>query len=307
MSLGFNGLEVNEINGLDINDVCRLCGSEEGIRVDIFEPGAEHVKKIHKILPITVNEYDPFPKNMCHRCSFKVNEFYEFRVNCIKAQEVFKNKVPWLRNRKVQSTSINNDLPPMVELPLDPINSISPNEKQIFRKSTEENNSTIIIDDDSPPYSLSNSATSNENNVHHEKIIMKIKKSNIKKKSKRRSIWDIKKRKRNPNKAFKIAEVFTTSLNEFNDVDENNSPLQSSSDEKKKMKTEIPGTNFNGTNHVLPEDKTEEQLKFSKYILVTNIPRVGNVYTCEKCGRTFLSPQPASLHVCHANSNEDNR
>lgn len=33
-------------------------------------------------------------------------------------------------------------------------------------------------------------------------------------------------------------------------------------------------------------------------ILVTNIPRVGFVYTCENCARTFLASDSASRHLC---------
>ncbi|XP_046673487.1 uncharacterized protein LOC124362763 [Homalodisca vitripennis] len=293
-------------NGIDVYGVCRLCGSEDGIRINIFEPGAEHVRKIHKILPITVNEHDPFPKNMCHLCSFKVEEFFKFRTNCITAQETFKSKIPWLRKKKEMTTHLNHDIPPMVEVPLNSINSISPNEKQMHIKvpSVEENESPIEIEDDSPPYLASHSVVTNiETDHNHEKIIMKIRTSDIKKKSKRKSIWDVKKKKKKSNKTIRSNEVFSSSLKDLN-VDSENDPLHLPSDENKNLKTRCSETNHR-ENNVLLEEKAVENINLPKYILVTNIPRVGNVYTCEHCGRTFLSPQPASLHVCETNCNKN--
>lgn len=38
-----------------MEDLCRLCGSEEGIKVNIFEKGEDHENKINEILPITVS------------------------------------------------------------------------------------------------------------------------------------------------------------------------------------------------------------------------------------------------------------
>lgn len=42
-----------------MEDSCRICGSGEGIKINIFEPGSEYVRKIHKILPITVSLSQP--------------------------------------------------------------------------------------------------------------------------------------------------------------------------------------------------------------------------------------------------------
>jgi len=38
----------------EINSICRLCGTSEGIRFKIFDPGRDYVSKIHKLLPIMV-------------------------------------------------------------------------------------------------------------------------------------------------------------------------------------------------------------------------------------------------------------
>jgi len=134
-----------------MENLCRLCGSEDGIKVDIFQPGTERVKKINKILPITINEHDPFPKEICHHCAFKVDQFFEFRTTSIKTQENFKRKVPWLKNKKTDWR--NNGEPPMVEVALNSVNAISPSEKQVSppNRSMYED-FTIVIDDDSPPY-----------------------------------------------------------------------------------------------------------------------------------------------------------
>lgn len=42
---------------------------------------------------------------MCHRCSFKVNDFYTFRINCVKAQEIFENKLSRLTYKSLSTVS----------------------------------------------------------------------------------------------------------------------------------------------------------------------------------------------------------
>lgn len=54
----------------------------------------------------------------------------------------------------LQFSKVEISNPPMVEVCMNSINSISPNEKLLACGSTnvDENNSMIIIDDDSPPF-----------------------------------------------------------------------------------------------------------------------------------------------------------
>lgn len=38
----------------NFDSVCRLCGTSEGVKLKIFDPGMDHVSKIHQLLPIMV-------------------------------------------------------------------------------------------------------------------------------------------------------------------------------------------------------------------------------------------------------------
>lgn len=129
---------------------------------------------------------------------------------------------------------------------------------------------------------------------------MKIKRSDLKKRPKVKSVWETKKRRKRTYNSCRITEVFTTTVDEYENIgDIENDPLG----------LPVVETNENQNNNKIvldakikneqeKENLTKDEIKLPAYILVTNIPRVGFVYTCEKCGRTFLSPQPASLHTC---------
>lgn len=128
-----------------------------------------------------------------------------------------------------------------------------------------------------------------------------------------RSIWETRKRKKKSRRASKMAEVFTTFVDECqsSDVIEND-PLCISSDNNTKEKDDLapqvqnPLTGMcKEENDSLKNDRPNENITLPNHILVTNIPRVGLVYTCEKCARTFLSSQPASLHNCDSQENDD--
>lgn len=130
---------------------------------------------------------------------------------------------------------------------------------------------------------------------------------------KARCIWETRKRKKKPQKACKIAEVLTTFGDECQSLDViENDPLCISPDKStgekedvvwqvKKSQTE---TSKADNDNVVKEIKNDN-ITLPSHILVTNIPRVGLVYTCEKCARTFLSSQPASLHVCDCQGNNE--
>lgn len=40
---------------------------------------------------------DLLPKQMCHRCSYKLEEFHKFYVNCLKTDAALKNQLSWMR------------------------------------------------------------------------------------------------------------------------------------------------------------------------------------------------------------------
>ncbi|XP_066597200.1 homeobox-like protein HDP1 [Prorops nasuta] len=97
---------------LETSRVCRLCGKQSGISINIFDKNENHVKKINVMLPIVVHEMDLLPKHMCHRCSYKLEEFYKFYVECLKTDTDLKNQLSWMRKEGGQkSTGV-----PMVQI-----------------------------------------------------------------------------------------------------------------------------------------------------------------------------------------------
>jgi hypothetical protein len=40
-----------------INNICRLCGTLEGLKLKIFDPERDFVSKIHQLLPIMVRAH----------------------------------------------------------------------------------------------------------------------------------------------------------------------------------------------------------------------------------------------------------
>lgn len=130
---------------------------------------------------------------------------------------------------------------------------------------------------------------------------MKIKRSELKKRTKSKSIWDTKKRRRRTYNSCRITEVYTTSLDAYESLGgTDNDPLGIPTTETNENKSNNQMVlDINLKSEQGKEKVTKDDIKLPTYILVTNIPRVGFVYTCEKCGRTFLSPQPASLHTCY--------
>ena len=82
---------------LESSRVCRLCGKLSGcISINIFDKNESHVKKINAVLPIMVHEMDLLPKHMCHRCTYKLEEFYKFYVDCLKTDADLKSQLSWM-------------------------------------------------------------------------------------------------------------------------------------------------------------------------------------------------------------------
>lgn len=82
---------------LESSRVCRLCGQHSGISINIFDESENHVRKINAVLPIMVHEMDLLPKQMCHRCSYKLEEFHKFYVDCLKTDAALKSQLSWMR------------------------------------------------------------------------------------------------------------------------------------------------------------------------------------------------------------------
>ncbi|CAL7941347.1 unnamed protein product [Xylocopa violacea] len=82
---------------LESSRVCRLCGKQSGISINIFDKNENHTKKINAILPIMVHEMDLLPKHMCHRCSYKLEEFHKFYIDCLRTDADLKSQLSWMR------------------------------------------------------------------------------------------------------------------------------------------------------------------------------------------------------------------
>jgi len=86
---------------------------------------------------------DLLPKQMCHRCSYKLEEFHKFYVDCLKTDAALKSQLSWMRkddsrekigvpmvhieNTKIKAEPLNYDvyeLEPLVEN-IDYINSMN--------------------------------------------------------------------------------------------------------------------------------------------------------------------------------------
>ncbi|EFN62858.1 hypothetical protein EAG_08952 [Camponotus floridanus] len=119
---------------LESSRMCRLCGQQSGISINIFDESENHVKKINAVLPIMVHEMDLLPKQMCHRCSYKLEEFHKFYVDCLKTDATLKSQLSWMRkdrdkekigvpmvhieNMKIKAESLDYDvyeLEPLIE------------------------------------------------------------------------------------------------------------------------------------------------------------------------------------------------
>ncbi|XP_070166334.1 uncharacterized protein [Polyergus mexicanus] len=117
---------------LESSRVCRLCGQQSGISINIFDESENHVRKINAVLPIMVHEMDLLPKQMCHRCSYKLEEFHKFYVDCLKTDAALKSQLSWMRkgrekidvpmvhieNVKIKTESLDYDvyeLEPLIE------------------------------------------------------------------------------------------------------------------------------------------------------------------------------------------------
>lgn len=87
---------------LESSRVCRLCGQHSGISINIFDETENHVRKINAVLPIMVHEMDLLPKQMCHRCSYKLEEFHKFYVDCLKTDAALKSQLSWMRKGGVR-------------------------------------------------------------------------------------------------------------------------------------------------------------------------------------------------------------
>jgi len=52
----------------------------------------------HEIILSQIAKEDGLPKNICQRCIYKLDMFYEFRLSCISTETILKNYAESLKN-----------------------------------------------------------------------------------------------------------------------------------------------------------------------------------------------------------------
>lgn len=96
---GSSGQE--ELNFTAFIDLCRFCSIKMGPRLNLFEKEADQRQllfKIRTILPIAIAKEDFLPKKVCERCVNKIEQFFEWRTNCVQTENIFKNYAESMRN-----------------------------------------------------------------------------------------------------------------------------------------------------------------------------------------------------------------
>ncbi|XP_054012482.1 zinc finger protein 184-like isoform X1 [Hylaeus anthracinus] len=81
-------------------ELCRLCTSSEGNKMNIFREEGRRRQlqtKIQTCLPIQVLEEDSLPKIVCHECVKKLESFIEFRETVVSAEGMLESYFTSLR------------------------------------------------------------------------------------------------------------------------------------------------------------------------------------------------------------------
>ncbi|XP_048509887.1 zinc finger protein 853-like isoform X2 [Athalia rosae] len=81
-------------------ELCRLCTSSEGNKMNIFRDEGRRRQLQNKIqicLPVQVLEDDSLPKIVCHECVRKLENFFEFRETAVSAEGMLESYFTSLR------------------------------------------------------------------------------------------------------------------------------------------------------------------------------------------------------------------
>ncbi|XP_058789201.1 zinc finger protein 865-like [Phymastichus coffea] len=85
-------MAINE--DFNFDELCRLCSLKSNQHMQIFDKEGEQRQLLFKIrscIPTVITKEDALPKNICQRCMYKLDMFYEFRINCMTTESVLKN------------------------------------------------------------------------------------------------------------------------------------------------------------------------------------------------------------------------
>lgn len=80
-----------ELNLSAFIDLCRFCSMKMGPRLNLFDKEAEQrqiISKVRTLLPIAINKEDFLPKKVCEKCLLKIDQFYEWRQNCLNTEAI---------------------------------------------------------------------------------------------------------------------------------------------------------------------------------------------------------------------------
>ncbi|XP_008216695.1 myeloid zinc finger 1 isoform X1 [Nasonia vitripennis] len=96
----------------NFSELCRLCSLKSNQQMQIFDKEGEQRQLLFKIrscIPAVITKEDALPKNICQRCVYKLNMFYEFRVSCMTTDTVLKNYADSLKHLAASAVHQNND------------------------------------------------------------------------------------------------------------------------------------------------------------------------------------------------------
>ncbi|XP_066598366.1 uncharacterized protein [Prorops nasuta] len=85
----------------NLAELCRLCSLKSSHQLHIFDKEGEQRQLLFKIrscIPAVITKEDALPKNICQRCVYKLDMFYEFRVSCLSTDTVLKNYADSLKH-----------------------------------------------------------------------------------------------------------------------------------------------------------------------------------------------------------------
>ncbi|XP_063976085.1 zinc finger protein 865 isoform X1 [Diachasmimorpha longicaudata] len=97
----------------NFSELCRLCSLKSNHQLQIFDKEGEQRQLLFKIrscLPSVfpdsqITKEDALPKNICQKCVYKLDMFYEFRVSCMTTESVLKN---YAESIKHLAQTVNN-------------------------------------------------------------------------------------------------------------------------------------------------------------------------------------------------------
>ncbi|KAK0082375.1 hypothetical protein PV325_010513 [Microctonus aethiopoides] len=92
------------------SELCRLCSLKSNNQMQIFDKEGEQRQLLFKIrscIPSVITKEDALPKNICQKCVYKLDMFYEFRVSCMTTETVLKN---YSESLKHLAQSVNSQL-----------------------------------------------------------------------------------------------------------------------------------------------------------------------------------------------------